>query len=123
MNPRHKTIYDMREAGGTWASIAEAFEISSTRVQEIYRQERDYLELIALHPIIGVLRGLGYWTTAGRVATFFKKEEALSAAALAALGGDYVLKQPRFGRTVVEQVAEALESMGLIQNQKLWIIS
>lgn len=123
MNPRHQTIFQMRNRGDTWSSIKQVFGVSIPRVQEIYREQKVYQELVALHPIIALLRNSGHKTTAARVATLFRKNDTLSAAALASLGGQYVLNQPRYGRALVEQLAGALETMGLIGDRKLWISS
>jgi len=117
IDQRDEEIWRMRREGVPLSQIATRFELSSTRVQQIYNQRQKRLE--DFHKWPPLKRMLPARVQNILTGVFGSEEIFCSPGKLASLGPEVFYKWRNMGRKGVKQLVDALESLGFCVSENV----
>lgn len=115
MDQRDERIWRMRKEGSTFSQIAERFDISPGRAQQIYRQRKDKIENDEKWP--SLRKKLPVRIQNVLIKVFGNEEIFKNPEKLASMGADVFITWQNIGRKSVNQLNDALQSLGYPANQ------
>ena len=115
MDQRDERIWRMRKEGATFSQIAERFDISPGRAQQIYRQRKDKIENDEKWP--SLRKKLPVRIQNVLIKVFGNEEIFKNPEKLASMGADVFITWQNIGRKSVNQLNDALQSLGYPGNQ------
>jgi hypothetical protein len=110
MEQRNEEIWRLRKEGATFSQIATRFGISDGRAQQIYRKRQDKIDNFDKWPPLK--RMLSARVQNVLIKTFGSEEILEHPEKLANMGPDAFFKWRNMGRKSINQLIEALESLG-----------
>jgi hypothetical protein len=115
MDQRDERIWRMKKEGATFSQIAERFDISPGRAQQIYRQREDKIENDEKWPPLR--KKLPVRIQNVLIKVFGNEEIFKNPEKLASMGADVFITWQNIGRKSVNQLNDALQSLGYPANQ------
>jgi hypothetical protein len=115
MDQRDERVWRMRKEGATFSQIAERFDISPGRAQQIYRQTEDKIENDEKWPPLR--KELPVRIQNVLIKVFGNEEIFKNPEKLASMGADVFITWQNIGRKSVNQLNDALQSLGYPANQ------
>jgi hypothetical protein len=113
---RDEEIWRLRREGVPLSQIAARFHISSTRAQQIYSQRQDRVDNFDKWPLLK--RILSARVQNVLIKAFGSEEILDSPEKLVSMGSEIFYKWRNMGRKSVNQLMDALESLGFSVSQK-----
>lgn len=117
IDKRNEEIWKLRQEGATYFQVGKQFNISSKRVKQICTQRKERIENLAQWPPLR--RELSVRVQNVLIKAFGSEEIFEHPEKLANMGPDAFLKWRNMGGKGVNQLVEALESLGYSVNREM----
>lgn len=116
---RDEKIFAMRETGATYSKIAEAFDISRSRAQQIHTKLKDIKDNFNLYPALKKRLSKRIQTA---LIEYFGSEDILqNPQTIADMGVSKILQIKNIGRKSLKEIAMVLRAVGCPDRSGKWL--